>query len=584
VDELLALSGGHPLFLSELAAGTAATPLPRSLVDFVAGNCDGLGPAAAEMLRSAAVLGAQLDLDLLGAVLHRPVIELLADAELALARGLLVDVAGTLWFRHDLVRTALASSASAGRSALLHRELSRALQRRPDADPVEVAEHARLGGEVAVAAHHLRRAAARAGQRFDHGTAEALLDDALALDPQPDGWLQRARVRTLRGRYDGAYADVERAGSAGAAALEVGAWASYFDRRFDQAAQFAADGELSADDPAVRGRCLSVGGRTRHAAGDLAAAEAMLHEAIGLMSGPDRVSASAWLGVVRAHQSRGDEAIALLGPAARAQIGVEHTSATLHALLFTGHAHAVAGRPGPALRAFARYTEEVERRQVPRFAGRGSNFTGWVLRNVGAVEPALERHLEALELSAHEGTPELAIAAHEDLAEERLEAGDLDAAQRHLKAAEAGFSGDLVFGWRLQMKLDLLQARLALHSDDPAGALQLAERLVAEASRVGVPRYVSVARLVGHQAAARLGRPVDPTVVERHLDQLDAAVGLEAWWWTGETAAALRVPEWVRRAAGSVAALAGAADDYGDTLRAYAARRLDAWLPLSERG
>ena len=54
-----------------------------------------------------------------------------------------------------------------------------------------------------------------------------------------------------------------------------------------------------------------------------------------------------------------------------------HTSATMHSLLFTGHAHALAGRPGQALDALARYTTEVERRQVPRFAGRAVNFAGW---------------------------------------------------------------------------------------------------------------------------------------------------------------------------------------------------------------
>ena len=55
------------------------------------------------------------------------------------------------------------------------------------------------------------------------------------------------------------------------------------------------------------------------------------------------MTAAAWLGVLRSHQSRLSEALALLRPAARGQIGVEHTSATLHALLFTGHAHALAG-------------------------------------------------------------------------------------------------------------------------------------------------------------------------------------------------------------------------------------------------
>ena len=125
----------------------------------------------------------------------------------------------------------------------------------------------------------------------------------------------------------------------------MGAWAAYFGRRFGQAAQFAEDGALAAADPADRGRCLAAGGRIHHAAGDLDQAELLLGEAVSLAQGADRVTAAAWLGVLRAHQSRAEEALTLLRPAARGQIGAEHTSATLHALLFTGHAHALAAGP-----------------------------------------------------------------------------------------------------------------------------------------------------------------------------------------------------------------------------------------------
>ena len=86
------------------------------------------------------------------------------------------------------------------------------------------------------ASRALRDASARAAERFDHAAAEALLDDALRLHPDPEGWLARARVRTRRGRYPEALRDVERAAAAGPDALEVGAWASYFGRRFAQAA------------------------------------------------------------------------------------------------------------------------------------------------------------------------------------------------------------------------------------------------------------------------------------------------------------------------------------------------------------
>ncbi len=368
-DELFERSGGHPLFLTELAQQVARPELPASLVESVSGRCDELG-AAGTMLRTAAVIGPELDIDLLAALLGRPAVELLDEAEQAVARQLLTADGAGFRFRHELVREALAASASAGRAALLHRQAGRVLAQRSAADPAAVAGHARLGGDLALAARALREAAAQAAERFDHAAAEALLDDALRLHPDPEGWLERARVRTRRGRYPAALRDVSRAAAAGPAALEVGAWACYFGRRFGQAAQFAADGALAAADPVTRSRCLAVGGRTHHAAGDLARAEALLSEAFALAEGPDRVTAAAWLGVLRAHQSRSEEALALLHPAARAQAGAAHTAAALHALLFTGHVRAMTGRPAQALAAFSRYTAEVERRQVPRFAGR----------------------------------------------------------------------------------------------------------------------------------------------------------------------------------------------------------------------
>ncbi len=580
-DELYERSKGHPLFLTELAQASAqqsiGAELPASLVESVSARCDELGPAGA-LLRAAAVIGPELDIELLAALLGRPAVDLLDDAERASAQQLLAADGGTFRFRHELVREALAASATAGRAALLHRQAGRVLARQPYADPAMVAHHARLGGDLVLAARSLRTAAERAAERFDHAAAEALLDDALSLHPEPETWLERARVRTRRRRYAPALADVERAADAGAAALEVGAWACYFDRRFAQAAQFAADGALAAADPATRSRCLAVGGRTRHAAGDLAQAELLLGEAFALAEGTDRVTAAAWLGVLRAHQSKTEEALALLRPAARAREGVAHTAATLHSLLFTGHAHAVAGLPALALDAFTRYTAEVDRRQVPRFAGRAVNFAGWVLRNLGAAEPAHERHLQALELGqVGQGIPELAISALQDLAEEYVQAGDADGARDRLAQARAMFSGDLVFGWRLELRHQLLTARLALLRDDPEAALAAAVELAARAAALGVPRYVSVARVLAHRARRALGLPVDLDTVAADLDQIETAVAVEAWWWTGETAAEFAVPAWLDLAADRAERLARQAGEHASTLRRAAAHRLDRW-------
>jgi hypothetical protein len=257
---------------------------------------------------------------------------------------------------------------------------------------------------------------------------------------------------------------------------------------------------------------------------------------------------------------------------------VAHTAATLHSLLFTGHAHAVAGRPALALDAFARYTAEVDRRQVPRFGGRAVNFTGWVLRSLGAAGPAHECHLQALELGqVGQGIPELAIAALQDLAEERVQAGDADGAQARLTQARTLLTGDLVFGWRLELKHQLITGRLALLRGDPEAALTVASELETRAAALGVPRYVSVARVLAHRARRALRLPVDLDAVAADLDLVEGSVAVEAWWWTGEAAADFAVPAWLDVAADRAERLARQAGEHAGTLRRTAARRLDDW-------
>ena len=184
VDALYARSKGHPLFLTELAQQDAGAELPASLVESVSARCDELGTAGL-LLRTAAVIGPELDADLLAAVLGRPVIALLDDAEQAVAKQFLVEQDGIFRFRHELVREALAASATAGRAALLHRQAGRVLDRRPGADPLTVAGHARLGGDLVLAARALREASAQAAERFDYAAAEGAARRRAAAVPRP---------------------------------------------------------------------------------------------------------------------------------------------------------------------------------------------------------------------------------------------------------------------------------------------------------------------------------------------------------------------------------------------------------------
>ena len=161
--------------------------------------------------------------------------------------------------------------------------------------------------------------------------------------------------------------------------------------------------------------------------------------------------------------------------------------------------------------------------------------------------------------------------------------GDLDGGAARL--AEAGGllqHGDLVFGWRLALKHQLLGARLALLRGDPADALAAATALGERAAALRVPRYTSAARLVTHRARHALRLPVDPAAVAADLDALDQSVSIEAWWWTGELAADFGQPAWLDRAAGQAARLAAAAGPYGDGLRQAAGQRLDRWRAAAQ--
>jgi hypothetical protein len=164
-----------------------------------------------------------------------------------------------------------------------------------------------------------------------------------------------------------------------------------------------------------------------------------------------------------------------------------------------------------------------------------------------------------------------------------VEAGDADGAQARLDQAQTLVTGDLVFGWRLELKHRLITGRLALLRGDPEAALAAVTELEARAAALAVPRYVSVARVLEHRARRALGLPVDLGAVAADLARLEAAVAVEAWWWTGEAAADLAVPAWLDLAAERAERLARSAGDYADTLRRAAARRLDGWRGLSGR-
>ncbi len=371
--ELLTRSGGNALFLVELAAARdptdpgAADHLPDSIRRTVEERCTRAGESAAATLRAAAVIGPDVDLDVLAGVTGAAPGQLLDELEEGVRRRLLVEDGPRFAFAHALVREALAASVGAARTAYIHREAARAFAGHTSADPLAAARHARLGGDATGAASLLVDAARIAVARFDADDALRLLHEAIALDDSAAVRVERARVLTMLGRHDDVAVDLEaaRALGAGPETLEVAAWSAHLQRRFGEALLLADQGAHDADSDELRASCLSLGGWVALASGDLGGAEARLEGALALAPVGSAVLAESWLAWLRASQGRPAETVGLVHASDGTGLAL-YRYPNVYALMAATMAHAMLGRPDRALTSLGLLESAIERMDAAR--------------------------------------------------------------------------------------------------------------------------------------------------------------------------------------------------------------------------
>lgn len=511
--ELHARSGGHPLLLAALT-DTSDAASPTTIHDAIIRRIESLGVATKTLL-AAAVLGTDVDLDLLSDVLRTPAVALLEHLEAAVAAGLIVERGAGFAFRHELEREALDASAGAARRALVHRDAARVLAARASPDPLAVAVHARLGGDLDLAIESFTRAADIALARHDVETAASLVDAALALGESPSAYSMRARLRMATSRLDDAADDARRAvdGGGGAGALEVAGWVAYYRRRYDEALAFADAAIERAAEPSVQISSLSLAGRVRHASGALPEAVADLERATS-MDGPAdvRALAAVWLAHARAHQGRPTAALRLLDRALVDPGRIRHPFAPLHGLFTRALALGQLARVDEALLAcdeldalVARTGEAGERMRAP-----AANTRAWILRWTGRTGEADE--LNRAGLAAHDATSlrEAYYAGMLDLADGRLLAGD-DAGAAELLEQMAGIeTWHGTMAWHQRHRGKLIRARLALRDGDAGTAATLSADVANDAAARGARRYELFALAIGALAGA--ATPVDAVI------------------------------------------------------------------------
>jgi DNA-binding SARP family transcriptional activator len=574
-------SGGHPLFLAGLARSDSSD-LPPSIVAAVRRDLDRLG-AAGRVLRTAAMTGPTIDPDLLGTLTGLPVGKVLDAVEAGARAGLLVARGDGLAFAHELVRSAAEETESAPVRAAVHRRAAEALARRPDADPLAVAHHARLAGARSLLVPALVDAAEQASARQQREAAERLLDEALSAGNDPRARLARGRLRLARLDLDAARADAQRAieDGAGAAAFELAGWIAYYARDYPDAQRYADEGAARSRDLVVRTSCLALSGRLQHTAGHLAAADARLADAVAVAPPQVRGVAQLWRGQLLLHLGRPEEALdsarrGLLDP------HVGHPFAPLHGRFTVAFAHALAGRWSAAMAAVDDLGRASERLGDRRFPAVTRNLRGWLLRGAGLLDPAAELHGEVADALAAATFFEQRYAALLDLTELCLAADDLEATARALDrcAGIEHWRGSM--SWRHGQRYRLLRARLDLRSGAFDSAVDLAEGVAAEAGARGDLRYAARAGLVVATAHVGAGAPPAHRDLARLLRRYQPLSGPDGWRELGELAAALGSTILFARAERIAAGLVAAADGWTDApdgaARAVRAQ-LERWRP-----
>lgn len=550
-------SGGHPLFLQELAT-VGEGELPASIVAAVRAQLDRLGPAAVS-LEAAAGCGTEVDAALVAAVTGRPVPGVLDDLEQAMRAGLLQPRGAALGFRHELVREAVEAATSPPRKAEVHQAAVAELARRPDTDPLALARHARLGGDPAVAAEALVVAARRAKERFEVATAEELLDQAVGLCDSVPARLARGQLRLARLDLDGAREDAQTAIQLGAGVegFELAGWVTYYARDYDTALRYADEGVERAAAADVRASCLALAGRIRHTRGMLADASARLEEGVAIAPAGIRGMVQVWHAQLLAHQGQVEQAAdvarrGLLDP------HLAHPFAAAHGRFTLAYALGLSGHWAAALGAVDELDALVARQGDRRFPPVSANIRGWLLRGAGLLDEAVELHRFAAEAAPGPTFQEAHYAALLDLAECHLGGGDVEQAAESVDAARGILEWSGSMSWRHRSRYRLLTDRIASLSGDHPDALGDARTVAAAAAERGDRRYHSRALLVAGAIQARSGRPVDQeevgALVERFLPlsgpdgwrdlaELAAAVGSEKVWRLAEEQAAVMVAE-----------------------------------------
>jgi DNA-binding SARP family transcriptional activator len=199
-------TGGNPFFIKETArlvdsegALAATTEVAAGVREVLQRRIARLPATAQTILRQAAVLGTETDVDVLADVAGADEQVLLDAVEAGLVTGLVTEPGqGRIRFAHVLVRDTLYQGLSRLRRSRLHARAGEVIERHSPGQVAALAYHfAEAGADPVKAARYCGLAAAQAEQRFAYHQAARLWEQAIACLDQAGGAPARDRLELM---------------------------------------------------------------------------------------------------------------------------------------------------------------------------------------------------------------------------------------------------------------------------------------------------------------------------------------------------------------------------------------------------
>src|SRR5580692_1646211 len=168
---LHSLTGGNPLFVTEVLATTADT-VPATVRDAVLARAGRLSPAAREIAELVCVVPRKTERWLLEQAARLDE----AGMEGCLAMGMVRHEDGSLAYRHELVRRSIEDSLSQSRLQSLHERVLAILEARPNIPAARLAHHASCAHDAEAVRRFATLAAAQAASVGAHREAASHLE------------------------------------------------------------------------------------------------------------------------------------------------------------------------------------------------------------------------------------------------------------------------------------------------------------------------------------------------------------------------------------------------------------------------